>query len=410
MDTPLTDEELYDLSDEELERRFKEAKAAEGSPETDLEERESELPEPESADEVDEEEEFDEDVEEDEEADEDLEQSEEDSDDDASSDEDEEDESEEDSEETDEDDLDGDSEEDDAEATDDKEESDEDEQPVQKHKYRANGQEFEFTNDEIIEKFGQVFGQAMNYTQKMQQIKPWRKTIDAIEQANLSHDDLNLAIDVLKGDKDAIASLLKRTGVDALELEDAENSEYQPRDYGRNDTELDIKDIVDEISGDKEYAITYNVLEKQWDEGSRKSFVENPELIRQLHVDVKSGMFDVISPMANKIKVYDGGRQSDLDYYKAAAQQYFQDQAKEQERTTRAQEAEARKQELEVERERIAEVKAKEEKRKATKSASSKRKAAAPTKKSAGTKKVTDYLDDSDEAFDDWYSNLQDNL
>lgn len=128
--------------------------------------------------------------------------------------------------------------------------------------FKANGQEYKFTTAEVKEQFGKVFGQAMDYTKKMQQIKPWRKTIDAIEQANLGQDDVNLMIDVLKGDKDAIATVLKRTGVDALDL-DLDNNKYVAKDYGRNDTELSIKDIVDEISVDREYAITHNVLEKQ---------------------------------------------------------------------------------------------------------------------------------------------------
>ena len=55
------------------------------------------------------------------------------------------------------------------------------------------------------------------------------------------------------------------------------------------------------------------------------------------------------------------------------------------------------------------EVKAKSEKRNATKKASAKRKAAAPTK-AAASRDVIDYLDDSDEAFDDWYKRLQDDM
>lgn len=411
----LTDEQLYELSDEELEKLFREAKAEMGSPEADLETDDSDhLVDSNEEFEDDEEEEFDEidEVDEDEDEDEeveDLEQPDEDSDDDASSDEDEEDESDEDSEETEEDDLDGDSDEDDADAAEDTDESDEDEQPVQRRKYRANGKEYEFSDNEIFERFGEVFGQAMNYTQKMQQIKPWRKTIDAIEQADLTHEDLNLAIDVLKGDKDAIAQVLKRTGTDALDL-DLENTNYTPKDYGRNDAELDIKDIVSEISSDKEYSTTYDVLERQWDADSRDAFVQNPELIRQLHIDVKSGMFDTIAPIANKMKVYDGGKQSDLDYYKMAANQYFTDAAQEEARQEAQRTAQARRDEERAERDRVQEVKAQEQKRKATKTASRKRKAAAPTKKASKGKTSIDYLDDSDESFDSWYKDLQDKM
>ena len=242
-----TDEELYSMSDEELEKAFNEAKAQLDSSETEYEDTQESVKETE--------EETEEEIysDEDEEVI-DLEQPDEDSDDDTSSEDEEEDESNEDLE-SEEEDLDEDTDSDDEKLSEDANESEVDEQPAQRRKYRANGKEYEFSDEEIFDKFGQVFGQAMNYTQKMQQIKPWRKTIDAIEQAELSHDDVNLAIDVLKGDKDAIAALLKRTGVDALEL-DVDNTKYQPKDYGRNDTELAIKEVFDDISKDPEYDTT----------------------------------------------------------------------------------------------------------------------------------------------------------
>jgi len=400
----MTEEELYDMSDDELEAAFKAAKAQEAPEETD---ERNEYDEDLGYDEdkevalLDEPEELDGDDDEEEEL-LDLEQPDEESDDNSLED-DEEDESEEDSEDEDGE-LDGEPEADDDNPDEDEDESKDDKQPVQveKRKYKANGKDFEFSDQEIFDKFGQVFGQAMNYTQKMQQIKPWRQTIDAIEEAKLSHDDVNLAIDVLKGDKEAIAALLKRTGVDALEL-DTDNAVYTPKNYGRNDAELAIEDIVSEISKDKEYAVTYDVLEKQWDSKSREAFVESPEMIRQLHIDVKSGMFDTISPRASKLKVYDGGSKSDLDYYMEAAGQYFSEQAQNEER-------QAVTEQRDVAREKVEKVKTETRKRQATKSASQKRKAAAPTKKSAGPKKTVDYLDTSDEDFEEWYTKIGDSV
>lgn len=391
-------EDIWDLSDEELEAAFKEAKAQEESPETAFEDEVEEVDET-LEDEVEE-----------------LEQpDDEDSDDDTSTDEDLEEVGDEDPEEEDgEPDEELDTDEDKSEIED--EEAEEAKvQPTQneleeffaqKSNVRANGMDHEFTNKEKLEMFDKMFPQATDYTKKMQAIKPYRKTIDAIEQAGLGQEDVNLMIDVLKGDKDAIADVLKRTGVDALDL-DTENTNYVAKDYGRNDTELAIKDIVDEISVDKEYATTHNVLEKQWDDRSRDAFIEDPNMIKLLHIDVKSGMYDTINPIAQKLKVYDGGAKSDLDYYKAASQQYFESQAQNNSRALDAEAAEKAREAKEVEAMKVEEVKARRAKQTATKNASAKRKAAAPTKKSAGTKQVN-YLDDSDEAFEEWYSKLQD--
>lgn len=396
-----SEEDLFDMSDEQLEQAFKEAKAQESSPDTEIEEQEEEVIEDEAADT---EEEFDETVEEtdsDEVDDEDTEQPDDDEDSDDNSDEDEEeDDSEEDSEDK----------ESDEEPTEEEDADKSKEQEVQKYKFKANGQEFEFTEKEIREQFPKVFGQAMDYTKKMQKIKPYRGMIASIEEQNLTQDDLNLAIDVLKGDKDAMAAVLKRTGVDALDLETDSERNYQPNNYGRNETELAIQDVVSEISNDAEYTMTHHVIDKQWDDKSRETFVSNPQLIKELHTDVKNGVYDKVSPIATKLKVVDGGRKSDIEYYVEAGQKYYADLQAENSKTNEEAKLAAERQKLEQERTKLEEAKKQTAKRKATVNASKKRKAAAPTKSRVKKDSAIDYLDDSDEAFEEWYKKLQDEM
>ena len=268
--------------------------------------------------------------------------------------------------------------------------------------FKANGREYKFTQDEIMAQFPKIFGQAMDYTKKTQAMKPWRKTIDAIEEAKLGHAEVNLMIDVMKGNKEAIAEVLKRTGVDSLEI-DTENSKYTPNDYGRDDKALAIKDIIEEISVDREYETTHKVLSKEWDEKSFNKMTDNPELIRLLHNDVKSGTFDKVQAVAEKIKVFDRGLKTDLEYYELAskeiAQQFQEEQrrAYEVERQRADREARLTKQ-AEIERVRKTQERQKEVEVKAVE-----RKAATPTSRKAVSSKVVDYLDDSDEAFEDWY-------
>lgn len=268
--------------------------------------------------------------------------------------------------------------------------------------FKANGREYKFTQEEIMAQFPKIFGQAMDYTKKTQAMKPWRKTIDAIEEAKLGHDDINLMIDVMKGNKEAIAEVLKRTGVDSLEI-DTENSKYTPNDYGRDDKALAIKDIIEEISVDREYETTHKVLSKEWDEKSFKRMTDDPELIRLLHYDVKSGTFDKVQAVAEKIKVFDRGLKTDLEYYELAsmeiAQQYQEEQRRAYEVERQRADREARlARQAEIDRVRKTQERQKEVEVKAVE-----RKAATPTSRKAVSSKVVDYLDDSDEAFEDWY-------
>jgi hypothetical protein len=276
------------------------------------------------------------------------------------------------------------------------------------NKFKANGREYEFTKEEMFEKFPSMFGQAMDYTKKMQAIKPWRQTIDALESAELSHKDVNLMIDVLKGDKDAISEVIKKAGIDAMEL-DTENSQYAPKDYGRDEETLALKDVIDTISSDTEYEVTQRVLGKEWDESSWGTLSKQPHMIKALHEDVKSGMYDKLQPIAEKLKLYNGGGKSDLEYYGEAAAQYFaqekQRQSAETDRLAKAQEAEKQAED----KERIAAVKDNERKSKATREKARSRKAATPTKKGTSKNKVVDYLDIEDEEWDDWYNKTMEN-
>ena len=381
----MSDNEINDLSDAELEAAFKSAKAEIGSTVTIANE-----PDVDYDDEVDE-----------------LEQPDVDSDDDTSANEEDEKEVEDDSD-TENEDADESAETEDEQTDNTEKDSDKVVQPTQEIlKVKANGQDYEFTLDEMKSQFGSIFAKAQDYTKKTQALKEYRKTIDIVQNAGLSDNDLNLFADVLKGDKDAIAAVLKRTGVDALDL-DTENVNYAPKNYGRNDTELAIKDIVDDISADKEYVITHNILEKQWDSKSREKFIEDPNMIKGLHIDVKSGLYDKLNPIMQKLKIYDGATRSDLDYYFMAHKQFIDSQRDASSKAEKAELARVENQAKVAEAEKVSTVKAKMAQQTATKEASVKRKAAAPTKKAVGTSKIN-YLNDdpSDDEVEEWFKNIK---
>lgn len=264
---------------------------------------------------------------------------------------------------------------------------------AEKRKFKANGQEFEFTQAEMLEQFESVFGKAMDYTQKMQKISPYRKMISALESEDITQDQLNLAIDALKGDKNALQQILKTNEIDTFDLPDEDEMQsYVPRDYGKNDTQLAIEDITSRIEGDQEYAITVDVVDRQWDASSRQKFASNPEMILGLHNDIKSGVFDQVMPQAMKMKVLDGNTKSDLEYYILAGEQ-LQPQISTQSKQT-----------VDQLNKPTQDAAAKFEK--ASSEATQKR-AAASTGTRADRKGVIDYLDDdNDEKFDAWYKKL----
>lgn len=266
----------------------------------------------------------------------------------------------------------------------------EDTHKVPTFRLKADGTEFELTENELK----QLASKGMNYTKKMQDIKEYREHVSAIKEAALSKDDINLMIDVLKGDKDALATVMKRTGVDALDV-DVENSKYVPKNYGRNEVELEIEEVVETISRDPEYVTTKHIISSNWDKQSQMEFVKDPIKIAKLHEDVKNGTFDQVVPIMLKKKALDGARKSDIEYYIEAGTDYYQNKAREAYNARVIEAEKARKQaEIKV-------VKEQEAKRSVITETASKRKAATMTKPKTAKRSIDDYLDTamSDEEF-----------
>jgi hypothetical protein len=276
------------------------------------------------------------------------------------------------------------------------------------HKFKANGKDYEITDEEMRTQFPKVFAQAMDYTKKTQQIAPWRKTIDALEQAKLGHADINLMIDVLKGDKSAIAEVLKRTSTDALDLTSVDK-DYAPNDYGRDSRTLALQDVLESIKTEPEYAITSKILSTDWDDASWNVLSADPRKVQLLHNDVKSGVFAKVQRIADKQKVFNGGVGSDLDHYMAAAQVYYKEQLASQEAQRQVDVESARRDTEAAHQARINAAKAQEAQRKVASQASQARKAAAPSASSAKGGGSVNYLAASDEDFDEWYKQLQAN-
>lgn len=264
---------------------------------------------------------------------------------------------------------------------------------AEKLKFKANGQEFEFTPQEIIDQFETVFGQAMDYTKKMQKIAPYRKMISALEQEGVTQEQLNVAIDALKGDKGAIQQILQNHNIDSMDLDENSENGYTPNQYGKDDHQLQLDEVIADISSDEEYKITVNVIDEQWDQASRQAFAGQPDLIKALHNDIKTGLYDQVAPRAMKMKVLDGNKRSDIEYYMLAGQEVTQQQQLAEKKAT------------------VDEVNGKtqaavQEADKASSEAEKKR-AASSTRTRADRQGVIDYLDDDDEAFEAWYNKLQ---
>jgi hypothetical protein len=265
--------------------------------------------------------------------------------------------------------------------------------------FKANGQDYEFTPEEIMNQFGTVFGKAMNYTQKMQAIAPYRKMISAIEEEKIDESQLNLAIDALKGNKQAIKQLMEKHDLTPFDLDDEDNGSqpYQPNVYGKDVQQLEIEEVVRTISSDPEYRTTVSVVDDKWDRNSRAELAKNPKLILGLHNDIKTGIYEQVAPLAAKMKALDDNPRSDIEYYMLAGEQLTRSNQLSLNRKTKG---------LDAVSENNQKAQAAMQNSERATSEAEKRRAASSTRSRSDRKAVIDYLEDDDEAFDEWYKGV----
>ena len=243
------------------------------------------------------------------------------------------------------------------------------------YKIKANGKEFEMTLDELK----QTASKGMDYLKKTTALKPYRTMIAAMEENKVSPEDLNLLIDLKKGNKEAIAKLIKENEVDVYDLPEA--NDYKPQEYRQSETALEMKEVLSTISKDAEFSRTSEIY-AAFDDQTKAFLNEDPSRIVGLHNDVKTGVFDKVLPLAEKKAMIDGYNAPFLQYYLQAGQEILN----------------ANNRPIQTEQKQYVPPENRANK------------IAAGLPSSRGDKKtVIDYLDEeiSDEDFKEWYSKLQ---
>lgn len=249
------------------------------------------------------------------------------------------------------------------------------------YKVKANGQEFDFTLDELK----MLAPKAMDYTKKTQALAPYRRTIQAMEENGISPKDINLLIDMKKGNKEAFASFMKEQNIDAFDLPD-ESHNYVPNEYGK-DPSVEQRDMVlKEIAEDRENLDRVKGALDNLDPESKSFLFENPNLLKGLHIDVKNGLYDKLMPQAIKYSALDGNTKPILEYYKMASIDY----------ANAMQQAQAREEAIKNE--------------KLVKTAKAKKEATLPTTSGkVGAKQILNYADIDDDDYNRWYKNKVEN-
>jgi len=212
--------------------------------------------------------------------------------------------------------------------SDDEEDSDADDSPVDyeaEYKkilapFKANGRDMQVDN---VEEAIQLMQMGANYNKKMAALKPNLKTMKLLEQNGLLDEEkLSYLIDLDKKNPEAINKLLKDSGIDPLDLDADKADDYKPNTYSVDDREVELDEVLTELSSSQTYAQTIDLVSNKWDGKSKQIVAENPHLLKVIDSHMASGVYELVSKAVEREQMF--GRLnglSDLEAYRQVGEQ-----------------------------------------------------------------------------------------
>lgn len=187
---------------------------------------------------------------------------------------------------------------------------------------KAAGQEFTFTDAKQIR---ELASKGIDYTRKMQNISQLRGIHETLREHDLLDEGrLAFAIDLMSHKPEAIAQLIKESGVDAFELDEDKANTYQnvPVNIKAKADQVSIREVVDQYQNDAKFNEVFAQARK-WDDKSQIELVNNPNLLHLLAEHANNGTYDAVMAEVNRQRILGHTQEPVLMHYNRIGMQMF---------------------------------------------------------------------------------------
>ena len=184
--------------------------------------------------------------------------------------------------------------------------------------FNANGTQIKVDS---VEEAIQLMQMGANYHKKMHNLKPYMRFIKALESKQLLNDDkMNHVIDLMSGDKKALAKLLADANIDPLDVQTDESTEYSPVKHVESESTANLNEVLAEVQHLPAFKDTMDIVTTQWDSSSKEELGKHPERIKVLIAHKENGTFDLITAEVARMRLFGmiGDTVSDIQAYEQA--------------------------------------------------------------------------------------------
>ena len=166
--------------------------------------------------------------------------------------------------------------------------------------FKGNGKTITLKNaEEAIH----LMQQGVNYTQKMQQIGPYRKALMMLEKNGLlDENQLSFLIDVKNKNPEAIKKFLKDNNIDPLDIDTTQEPNYKAGTNIVSDAEVNFKAALDEMTSTPEGLQALRTINETWDTPSKDSLMQDPSQLKDIQLQMANGTYDLITKEMDRQK------------------------------------------------------------------------------------------------------------
>ena len=158
--------------------------------------------------------------------------------------------------------------------------------------FKANGKEIKVGS---VEDAIELMQMGANYSKKMAALKPHLRMIKMLENNGLMDESkLSYLIDLNGKNPEAIAKLVKDSGLDPLEMDSEKADGYKPKSHKVDDREIELDNVLEEIKDSPTYQRTISVVSNDWDKASKDVIANTPQILKVLNAHMESGIYDLI--------------------------------------------------------------------------------------------------------------------
>lgn len=168
--------------------------------------------------------------------------------------------------------------------------------------FKANGRDLTIKSADEAVKLMQM---GANYHEKMAALKPVRRVAQMLQQANaMDESTVAFLLDLHNKKPEAIAKLVKDSGIDLYEFDVAQADNYQTSYQAPTDVQMQLNDTIETLATQPGFQEMFTGIAQSWDDVSQKFITENPGILGVLQEMNTRGEYQQIMDEVSRRRLF----------------------------------------------------------------------------------------------------------